>query len=379
MGKYLNPTSQYFKDCLGSAIYIDKSMLLALTNRRIHTQQKYICVTHPRWFGKTMALEMLSAYYGCGEDTSPLFDDLKIVADHSYREHLNRYDVIRINLQIFLDATCSVSEMIAMLEESVISEVAGRYENVEYRDGSSLPLVMKDIFNVTGNSFVILIDDWDCPFQRYKHNYDALKMYHDFLRYWLKDQDYVALAYMTGMLPIKKFGSHSSLDMFMEYSMTRSGHMAPYFGFTAEEVKALCDIHNMDFTEARFWYEGYPLITYSQYRDTKYVMYNPKSVVEALLHKKFSVYWNESHRDESFIAYTQMNIPGLQDAVSRLVDGESVPIYIGTFLNDMTSLKLKDDVLTLLVHMGYLSYDEETNMVSIPNYEVRQIYNRGNL
>ena len=115
------------------------------------------------------------------------------------------------------------------------------------------------------------------------------------------------------------------------------------------------------------------------YDRTKYVMYNPKSVVQAMQYKKFSVYWEETQTDESFMAYMQMNIPGLQDAISRLVDGECVPTYIGTFLNDMTSLKLKDDVLTLLVHMGYLSYDEETSTVSIPNYEVRQIYNGGNL
>ncbi len=374
MGSYLNPNSERFQTGLRSPIYVDKTLLIERLNRRIRTEQKFICVSRPRRFGKSMAADMLAAYYGCGNDTTALFANLKITSAASFKEHLNQYDVIKINMQEFLSATKSVDEMLEKLKKYVSFDLFEKYEHIRFRDEENFIQVMKDIFAKTNRPFVILIDEWDCLFREYAHNTDAQKAYLDFLRVWLKDQDYVALAYMTGILPIKKYGTHSALNMFSEYSMTAPGNLAEFFGFTEDEVKALCEEYGMNFEEARAWYDGYELVTHSKGGDTHYAMYSPKSMVEAMLHHQFGPYWNQTETYEALKVYIQMNMDGLKDAVVRMLAGDSVSINTGTFMNDMTTFFKRDDVLTLLVHLGYLTYDSERGTVSIPNKEVAQEY-----
>lgn len=372
MGSYLNPGSKGFRESIESQIYVDKTMLIAQINAVVNTKQKFVCVSRPRRFGKSMAADMLSAYYGCGEDTSVLFHDLKIASDESYREHLNRYDVIKINMQEFLSATHDVDEMLKALQKRVLMDLKRTYP--EYVDGGQLVRSMQDVFAVTKRSFVILIDEWDCLFREYAHNTNAQKKYLDFLRMWLKDQDYVALAYMTGILPIKKYGTHSALNMFWEYSMTDPGELAPYFGFTESEVRELCVQYNMSFEEARAWYDGYELTSKSRQGAKHFNMYNPKAVVEAMSRHNFGSYWNQTETYEALKAYIQMNMGGLKDAVVKMLAGESVHVDVSGFANDMTTFTCKDDVLALLIHLGYLTYNSDTKSVSIPNKEVSEVY-----
>ena len=234
--------------------------------------------------------------------------------------------------------------------------------------------MMRDIYAETNRSFIVLIDEWDCLFREYQHDTAAQKQYLDFLRSWLKDKDYVALAYMTGILPIKKYGTHSALNMFTEYSMTDPGELAPFFGFTEQEVQLLCEKYDMNFDEARAWYDGYELISHRRTGDIHYAMYSPKSVVEAMLRHKFGTYWNQTETYEALKVYIQMDMDGLKDAVVEMLAGASVRINTGTFANDMTTFATKDDVLTLLVHLGYLTYDSENETVTIPNKEVSREY-----
>ncbi len=375
MGDYLNPGSERFRTSLRSQIYVDKSMLIAEINKLVRTEQKYVCVSRPRRFGKSMAADMLLAYYSNGEDTSTLFENLKICKAASYREHLNQYDVIKINMQEFLSATHDVDKMLAMLKKYISYDLFEQYEKVRYRDEDNFIQVMKDIFAKTGRPFVILIDEWDCLFREYAHDTDAQKKYLDFLRMWLKDQTYVALAYMTGILPIKKYGSHSALNMFSEYSMTNPREMAPYFGFTEDEVKDLCTQYCMSFEEAKAWYNGYELVELRiGGHTTIHSMYSPKSVVDAMLSHVYDTYWNQTETYEALKAYIQMNLDGLKDAVIQMLAGEWVEINTGTFTNDMTTFSCKDDVMTLLVHLGYLSYRRADKTVGIPNKEVSQEY-----
>lgn len=184
----------------------------------------------------------------------------------------------------------------------------------------------------------------------------------------------MALAYMTGILPIKKYGTHSALNMFTEYSMTDPGELAPFFGFTEQEVQLLCEKYDMNFDEARAWYDGYELISHRRTGDIHYAMYSPKSVVEAMLRHKFGTYWNQTETYEALKVYIQMDMDGLKDSVVEMLAGASVRINTGTFANDMTTFATKDDVLTLLVHLGYLTYDSENETVTIPNKEVSQEY-----
>ena len=308
------------------------------------------------------------------EDSERLFASFKISKCLSFPQHLNQYDVLKINIQEFLSEAHSMDEMLVMLQKYLIFDLMDHFETVRFRDEHNLIQVMKDIYSKTKHSFVILIDEWDCLFREYQQDQEAQKKYLDFLRAWLKDKDYVALAYMTGILPIKKYGSHSALNMFTEYSMTDPGELAEYFGFTEQEVSVLCEKYEMNFEDAKTWYDGYRLIAHRQTGNECYSMYSPKSVVEAMLRHKFGTYWNQTETYEALKIYIQMDMDGLKDSVVRMLAGESVPINIGTFSNDMTTFATKDDVLTLLVHLGYLTYDSVDGTVSIPNKEVSREY-----
>ena len=374
MGSYLNPGNFSFRGSLRSKIYVDKSELIEKTNEAFCTEQKYICVSRPRRFGKSMAANMLAAYYDRSENTEELFRNLAIRKADSYKENLNQYDVIKINMQEFLSMSETVEEMLEMLKNYLVLDFKETFQNVRFRDEKNLIQVMKDVFSYTKCPFVILIDEWDCLFREYKQDKEAQKKYLDFLRAGLKDKDYVGLAYMTGILPIQKYGSHSALNMFTEYSMTNPREMAKYFGFTEDEVKKLCEKFHRNFDETCAWYDGYELVTVKGEGKICYSMYSPKSVVDAMLSGVFDNYWNQTETYEALKSYIKLNFDGLKDAVICMLAGEKVQINTGTFSNDMTNFQGKDDVLTLLIHLGYLSYHWPDKTVTIPNKEVSQEY-----
>ena len=180
MGSYLNPGSMLFRGSLRSKIYIDKSGLIEKINELVCTEQKYVCVSRPRRFGKSMAANMLAAYYKKDEDTKPLFDKLLISQAKSYEEHLNQYDVIRINMQQFLSETHNMEEMLSKLRNYLIMDLQEAYEKIRFREKTSLVQTMKDVFAYTGCPFIILIDEWDCLFREYQKDKEAQKKYLDF-------------------------------------------------------------------------------------------------------------------------------------------------------------------------------------------------------
>ena len=363
MGYYLNPTTKGFQDSLNSEIYIDKTGLIEKLNRLINTEQRYVCVSRPRRFGKTMAIKMLSAYYNAESDSDELFKDLEIRRTQSYKKHMNQYEVIRINMTEFMSDSKGMDEMVALIEESVLWELLERYTEIPFFNPKSLNRTMTDIYRKLNISFVILIDEWDCIFREYKDKKEEQGKYLDFLRNWLKDKEYIALAYMTGILPIKKYGTHSALNMFTEYSMTNAGQLAGYFGFKEDEVRGLCERYQMSFEDTKTWYDGYHLGKVES-------IYNPRSVVGAMLANTFDTYWNQTETFEALRTYIDMNYDGLKDAIIRMLAGEQVEIDVRSFVNDMTTFHSYEDVLTLLVHLGYLAYDREKEVVYIPNKEI---------
>ena len=372
MGRFVNSGNSAFQVALNSEIYVDKTGLLAYTNKVMDTTAKFICNSRPRRFGKSITADMLTAYYCKGCSSEEMFSSLEIGQAPDFTKYLNQYDVIRINMQEFLSMTQNVDEMLKVLQKRLIKEL--KYNYPEYVDCDNLVFAMQDIFSYTGQSFIVLIDEWDCLFREYKQDEEAQRKYLDFLRVWLKDKGYIALAYMTGILPIKKYGTHSALNMFMEYSMTNPGNMAEYFGFTEKEVENLCIEYGMNIEETKAWYNGYGLYSHNKQEDILYSIYNPKSVVEAMLRHRFGNYWNQTETYEALKIYIQMNMDGLKDAIIEILAGNSVRINIGTFHNDMTTFATRDDILTLLVHLGYLTYDVEKESVRIPNKEVAQEY-----
>ncbi len=363
MGTYLNPTNTAFKKALSSEIYIDKSMLIAYTNKVINSEHQNICISRPRRFGKSMAANMLTAYYSCGCDSKKIFQNLKISDCSDYEKHLNQYNVIHINMQRFLNRSESIQNMIKTLEKKIIRDFQKTGTDPSYLE-DGLAFALEDIYADTGEQFVFIIDEWDCVFRVKQSNSEEQKIYLDFLRDLLKDQPYVALAYMTGILPIKKYGEHSALNMFDEYSMTNQGCLAEFTGFTEEEVNCLCDQYGMPFDVTKKWYDGYDLNGMS--------VYNPRSVVKAMTERTYDNYWTKTESYEAVKTYIEMNYDGLRNTLIELIAGERKQIDTTTFVNDMVTFKIQDDVLTLLIHLGYLGFDFNTKEVFIPNHEIRQ-------
>ena len=308
---------------------------------------------------------MLTAYYSKGCDSGRLFSGLAMEKEDSFPVHLNRHNVIRWDVQRFLDRKRSIDTFIDEIERMVIRDLQREFpECGSFPEGSRLRTVLDEIYGERGEGFVFIIDEWDCLFRMAKERKKVQKEYLDFLRGLFKGAEYVELAYMTGILPIKKYGEHSALNIFEEYSLTDPKSLGKYFGFTAEEVKEQCEIHGVDFREMERWYDGY-LIEGCH-------VYNPKSVADALTWKEFRSYWTGTETYEALKVYIDRNFDGLKEAVVGMLGGIQCRIRPEKFQNDMTTFGSKDDVLTLLVHLGYLSYDRKNSEVSIPNLEITQ-------
>lgn len=364
MGIYLNPSNIDFQRAINSEIYVDKSQLIEYTNKKLFTEQQFICVSRPRRFGKSMAANMLTAYYSRGCNSEEMFSKLKISKADTFEKHLNRYNVIHINMVNFLERSKSIDDMLDYLRKRLIHEIKKENGDVDCFDWNDLISVLDEIFHEKKIPFIFIIDEWDCIFREHQNDTDAQKKYLDFLRNLLKDQSYVALAYMTGILPIKKYGKHSALNMFTEVSMTDPREYAEFTGFTESEVEQLCDEYKMPFDETKRWYDGYNLMGVSAY--------NPRSVVMSMTGGYFNKYWTSTETYEALRVYIEMNFDGLKDTIIELLAGQKAVIDTTTFSNDMVTFETKDDVLTLLVHLGYLTYDFYTKEVSIPNYEISE-------
>lgn len=365
MGIYLNPNHAEFYNAVNhSKIYVDKTELIAYTNSILFGEQKNICVSRPRRFGKSMAANMLVAYYSRGCNSKKLFSGYKIAQHPDFEKHLNQYNVIHLNIPPFMDEAKDVHEMVQFMKEDVMEELLNAYPDVRMPSRKTLDKVLATIFNVEGVPFIFIIDEWDCIFREHQNDKMAQEAYLKFLRNLLKNQPYVALVYMTGILPIKKYGDHSALNMFDEYSMTNQMALAEFTGLTESEVKALCEQYDMSFPEAKRWYDGYTLRGMS--------IYNPRSVVMAMTSHSFDNYWTKTETYESIRTYIEMNYDGLRDTIVEMIAGERKKIDTTTFTNDMVTFAIQDDVLTLLIHLGYLAYDFDTREIFIPNFEIRE-------
>ena len=367
MGIYLNPGNDKFFEAINSEIYVDKTGLIQYTNKVINTMQKYVCVSRPRRFGKSIAANMLTAYYSRGCDSKELFSGLAISHDKNFSKYLNQYDTLFLNMQEFLSRSKNIDELVNRIKELVMRDIKKSYPDVDYFDDTDLIQSMQEIYEESKRPFIIIIDEWDCIFREYKTNRKAQEQYLDFLRDFLKDKSYIHLAYMTGILPIKKYGTHSALNMFYEFSMTNPRQLAEYVGFTEYEVQSLCVKYHMNLSEMKEWYDGY------SFQHNKSI-YSPKSVVEAVMSGICDNYWNQTETFEALRMYIDMNFEGLKDDVLSMIAGESIPVNTESFTNDMTTFHTKDDVLTLLIHLGYLGYDFDHKCVFIPNNEIRGEY-----
>ncbi|MCM1044948.1 MAG: ATP-binding protein [Candidatus Gastranaerophilales bacterium] len=368
MGTYLDPGNKGFQEILQSE-YVDKTGLIALINKTVGTMGKLTCISRPRRFGKSYAAKMLCAYYDCSCDSHALFDDKEIARTEGYLTHLNQYHVINLDITSFISDAIRMdmpfSNVPNMIADAVYGELIEDYPELS---GKSLTDAMIRYVEKSGREFVFIIDEWDALNREVKSDPAAQKKYLNFLRGWFKNSSFtprvVAAAYMTGILPIKKDGSQSDISDFREYTILGPGKFVEFTGFTERDVRLLCEKHGMDFEDVRQWYDGYDFSGYG-------AIYNPYSVMCAMQDHRCCSYWRRTSAAESLMTYINMDFEGLQEIIARLIAGEEVEVRTDRFENDFATFKSRDDVLTLLIHLGYLTWREEDETASIPNEEVR--------
>ena len=368
MGTYLNPGNDGFSLILNDE-YVDKTRLIDLVNHAINTPRMLSCVSRPRRFGKSFAAKMLCAYYDCSCNSHALFDDKEIAKTAGYSQHLNRYNVINLDITGLLfeaaRAHRPLGDVPDIISEEVCLELADACPELQ---GKNITDAMISYAEKTGKKFIFIIDEWDALIREAKKDTAVQKGYLDFLRGLFKNSNFtskaVAAAYMTGILPIKKDGSHSAISDFCEFTVLNPGQFAEYVGFTEEEVKGLCAKHDCDFSAMKQWYDGYELPGYGS-------IYNPYAVMRAIQNRKCRSYWRQTSAADSLMAYINMDFEGMQEVVSRLIAGEEIGVRTDKFANDFETFQSRDDVLTLMIHLGYLTWNEEEETVRIPNEEVR--------
>ena len=361
MGIYFNPNNGSFKSDKISMIYVDKTELLQYLNGLLGTNKRCVALSHARRFGKSHAAGMIDAYYSLGCDSTNLFEDTKIAQSSDYKKYMNKYNVIHLDISSFWDFY--KDNIVEKIVEYIYKDIKKEFGNkIDYQD--QIGYVLMSIYEKTGIPFVIIIDEWDCVI-RNSEDKELVHKYLQFLHSLFKSEEsksFLALAYITGILPIKKIKDESALNNFKEYTMLKSKPITEYYGFTEEEVRELCVKYDMDFDTTKAWYNGYLI-------DGKH-MYNPNSVVQSMIDRDFDSYWKNTSSFATINTYITMNYAGLKDDIMTMLSGGTVRVNTNSFQNDFSTVASKDDALTALIHLGYLGYDAERKSAYIPNYEV---------
>ena len=367
MGRFVNPDNSAFQVALNSKIYVDKTGLIEYTNSVLDTMEGYICNSRPRRFRKSYTANMLAAYYSKGCDSKKMFSGLEIAQAPDFRRHLNKYDVIHIDIQWFLANCENADEVVSFITKSVLDELREIYLGTLPTKFVKLPDALSRVKEKTGQKFIIIIDEWDVLIRDGKVSEIIQDGYINFLRGMFKGTEptkYIQLAYLTGILPIKKEKAQSAVNNLDEFTMLQAFGLAPYIGFTENEVKNLCEKYNRDFEKVKKWYDGYLLYGYQ--------VYNPKAVISLMTKGKFRSYWSETGSYEVVIPLICMNFDGLKTAIIEMLSGAEVEVNTASFKNDPAKIQNRDDVITYLIHLGYLGYNEEKGTAFVPNEEIRQ-------
>ena len=365
MGIYFNPNNMSFSSDKNSKIYVDKTMLIEYLNGNLCKNTKCLAVSHARRFGKSHAAGMIDAYYSLGCDSTEMFENTKLSQTPDYKKYMNKYNVIHLDISSFWDDF--KQNIVEKIQEYVVDELKQEFvDKVDFT--KKLSVVLMSIYNMTNTPFIIIIDEWDCII-RNSGDEKLIHKYLQFLHSLFKSEEsksFLALAYITGILPIKKIKDESALNNFTEYTMIDSYPITQYYGFTEDEVKDLCEQYDMDFDSMKAWYNGYLI-------DGLH-MYNPNSVSTALTRHRLDSYWKNTSSFDSINTFITMNYEGLKDDIMTMLSGKKVMIDTRSFRNDFSEINSKDDALTALIHLGYLGYDIDRKSGFIPNYEVSEAF-----
>lgn len=366
MGIYVNPGNENFTEALHADIYVDKTMMLDVLNQFMDRRNKYICISRPRRFGKTIAQNMISAYYSKGCDSAQIFSDLKIAGVPDYKKNLNRFNVIQIDMNSEYQSAEIKDNTIKNLIRKIKREIKRQFPDLEYYEEDTLSDMMLRVYEEKQETFIVLIDEYDV-LVREQVEKTLFDDYLSFLNALFKSNTLrpaISLAYITGILPVVRDKVQSKLNNLKEYTILDAKELAPFVGFTADEVQELCTRYGVDYAECRRWYDGY-----NQYGIE---IYNPESVVESVSSGYFDDYWGKT---STYLVVADMigrNFGSTRDDVIRMLSGENIPVNVRTYLNTMTDFKTEDDVFTYLIHTGYLAYNREDRTCRIPNGEIRE-------
>ena len=364
MGTYLNIGNDGFASARNGE-YVDKSGLVAVVNSTLFTERRFSCVTRCRRFGKSMAAKMLYAYYDHSCDSRSLFADLEITHDPSFEKHLNKYPAIYLDMTDFV-SRYKGDDIVDIIDAALLADVNKAYPDVLVEEGDGLMDYMLRVSETKQQKFVFIIDEWDAICREFAPGTKAMDAYVGWLRRMFKSQQAMrvfACAYMTGILPVKKYKTESALNNFQEYSMVEPRKMGKFFGFTKEEVKVLAEKYGMDFDELLKWYDGYQI-------GDETSMFNPNSVMQAIDSGRCRSFWASTGAYDAVAHYIQLNYEGLRDDIIYMLAGGRCKVNPTKFQNDMSIIRSKDDALTVLIHLGYLSYSWQKSECYIPNKEV---------
>lgn len=365
MGTYIDKGNSDFAQMLNST-YVDKSGLISVVNETLFTEQRRSCVTRSRRFGKSMAANMLCAYYDRSCNSRSLFEHLEIAHAPSFEKYLNKFPVIKLDITDFTTMYPDAPNLIDLIQEELKADIRKAYPGVIAADfNKDFMEMLIQINQVTGDSFIMVIDEWDAIC---RESCDAtVEAYLNWLRRMFKGSNTLRVfagVYMTGILPIKKYSKQSALNNFLEYSVTSPMGEERFFGFTSGEVQQLCAEHHRSYEEFAQWYDGYSIG-----RETS--LFNPNSVILALKAGRCDSFWQATASYELVATYIDMNYEGLKDDIIYMLSGGRCEVDTTHFSNDMHNIKSKNEVLTVLIHLGYLAYDLREKECYIPNYEVR--------
>ncbi|MBQ6090957.1 MAG: AAA family ATPase [Lachnospiraceae bacterium] len=366
MGIYLNPGNSNFKEAVNAAIYVDKTMMIASIELLAKQDNKYICVSRPRRFGKTIAGNMISAYYSKGCNSRELFAPFKIAKDPCFGDKLNKLNVIKLDMNSEYQNTVKKNELIKRITKEIKAEMIKEFPDSGILEDDSLGQSILRVYSATGETFVIIMDEYDV-LVREKVSQELFGEYLSFLNGLFKSDTIrpaISLAYLTGILPVVRDKIQSKLNNFEEYTILDAGELAEFIGFTSEEVIELCREHGISYEDCKRWYDGY--------RQHGFEIYNPESVVKCIKKREYGSFWGKTSTYEAIAERIRANFEGVKEDVISMIAGENVDVNITRFMNTMDSFFTKSDIFTYLIHLGYLAYNREDKTCRIPNKEVRQ-------
>ena len=373
MVKLLNIREPYdrYKTVQNGTYFVDKSEILEELIPALQQEERFICITRPRRFGKTVMANMIAAFFEKTEGPL-LFDQLAISKYENYKEQVGQHDVIYIDFSEMPGECNSYREYITRIQNGLVKDISDAYPEMEIESKDAIWDIMSMIFNKTGHKFIFVIDEWDAVFHMSFITENDRKNYLLFLKLLLKGQSYVELAYMTGVLPIAKYSDGSEMNMFMEYNMATKIRFSEYFGFSDEEVDMLYQRYLEKIKKPKItreslneWYDGYHTAAGER-------LYNPRSVVCALTDNQLSNYWVSSGKYDSIFTYMQNNVDEIQNDLTLMFAREKIPTGIQEYAATAQELKTKEEIYSAMVVYGLLTYED--GMVFIPNKELMGSY-----